>query len=390
MQVQTEKDPLIFGYPRIKVKWQSGGEQIHIGRNTKENRETIRILNLGIQGSGKSSLLECWAVRFQKIIDLFGSSDGESLCWCKKEFFEFFKQKYNRDPTILLVYGEGKKLACKFDTIHIDQLTLKDIAEHDITTTTQLFHISLQEYYATLGKVIEILEKRIFWSDPWALTIREAADWGRARTKVVKDDEGAKRDLVRFYRQNRHRGLAVLMDTLRWTNLDKEFRDLSNYICVKKIGIQLLPKDLRFLYRYWKPRSLMKLPANLFGLITDNRSIGVGKFDYPTWHKATKENILKSTNIEIEDTETGERVDERRYGVGDLDHSEIIEKYIQLQSVRKVANELSRSTATIHNHIKEHNLMIQRKGECQKCKHSKGQFSKDTIIKQKEPAPRLP
>lgn len=393
MQAQTEIKELqhsdTFGYPRIKIKWQSGGEGIHIGRNTKENRETIRILNLGIQGAGKSSLLEVYAVRFQKIIDLFGSSDGESLCWCKPEFSTFFKQKYNREPKILLIYGNGKKLACKFESLHIDELTLKDIQEHDITTTTQMFHADLQEYYGTIGKIIEILEKRLFWDDPWALTIREAGDWGRARTKVVKDDEGAKRDLIRFYRQNRHHGLAVLMDTLRWTNLDKELRDLSNYICIKKIGIQLLPKDLRFLYRYWKPRSLMKLPSHLFGIITDNRSIGVGTFEYPTWHKATKENILKTTAIEIQDTETGERTDERRYGVGDLDHAEIIEKYIQLQSIRKVCKEMVRSTSTVSNHIKDHNLAIKRVGECQKCKHSKSQFSKDTIIKQKEPPVRL-
>jgi hypothetical protein len=213
--VQEQLTPsLSFGYPRIKVKWQSGSEEIHIGRNTKENRETVRILNLGIQGAGKSSLLEVFAVRFSKIIDLFGSSDGESLCWCKPEFTEFFKQKYGREPKILLVHGDNKKLACKFSTIHIDELKLNDIKEYDITTTTQLFHTDLQAYYSTLGKTIEILEKRLFWDEPWALTIREAGDWGRARTKVVNDDEGAKRDLIRFYRQNRHHGLAVLMDTL--------------------------------------------------------------------------------------------------------------------------------------------------------------------------------
>lgn len=385
MQVEIENPkPDTFGYPRIKVKWQSGGEAIHIGRNTSEDRETIRILNLGIQGAGKSSLLEAFSVRFKKIIDLFGSCDGESLCWCKPEFIEFFKQKYGKEPKILLVYGEGKKVACKFDTINIEQLTLNDIKEHDVTTTTQMFHTNLQAYYATIGKIIDLLEKRLFWDEPWALTIREAGDWGRARTKVVKDDEGAKQDLIRFYRQNRHHGIAILMDTLRWTNLDKELRDLSNYICIKKIGIQLLPKDLRFLYREWRPRSLMKLQNKLFGIITDNRSIGVGTFEYPTWHKATKENILKSTGIEILDTETGERTDERRYGVGDLDHAEIIEKYIQLQSVGKVATELVRSKSTVSNHIKEHNLAIKRKGECQKCKHANSQFSKDTIIKQKE------
>jgi hypothetical protein len=371
-----------FGYPAIKIKWQSGGEKLHIGRKP---RETCRLLNMGLQGTGKSSLLEVFSVRFKKIIDLFGSVDGESLCYCKPQFQEFYKAKYGREPTILLIYGEGKKIASRWDSIHIKDLTLKDITDHDITTTTQMFYNTLQDYYAALGEVIDVLEKRLFWDYPWALCIREAGDWGRARTKVVADDEGAKMDLIRFYRQNRHHGLAVLMDTLRWTNIDKEIRDLSNIICVKKIGIQLLPKDLRFLYKYWKPRSLMKLPNNLFGIITDNRSIGIGRFDYPEWHKEEKENILLTTGIEIGSTEsTDSGKEERRYGVGDLDHAAIIEKYIELQSIRKVASELVRSLSTISNHIKEHNLSVKRVGECQKCKHSKSTFSKDTIIKKVE------
>ncbi len=385
MQVyEPTKQPNVFGYPTIKVHWQSGGEGIRIGRHCKEDRETIRILNMGIQGAGKSSLLEVWAVRFNKIIDLFGSVDGESLCWCKAEFTTFFKSHYGREPKILLITGDGKKVACKFDTIQIDQLTLKDIEEHDVITTTQMFHATLQAYYACIGEVIGILEKRIFWDTPWALCIREAGDWGRARTKVVADDEGAKQDLIRFYRQNRHHGLAVLMDTLRWTNIDKEIRDLSNYICIKKIGIQLLPKDLRFLYRYWKPRSLMKLPNKLFGLITDNRSIGVGTFEYPEWHKATKENILKLTSIEIEDMETKERTDPENYTIGELKHAEIIEKYLELKSYRKVEEATGRAKSAVAEHIKIHNTFVNKKQECPKCKAAKSPFSKDIILKEKQ------
>lgn len=384
IQSPTQLGNKPFGYPKIKVNWQSGYEEIHIGRNCKENRETIRILNMGIQGAGKSSLLEVFSVRFKKVVDLFGSVDGESLCWCKPEFEAFFKEKYGTKPKILLIHAEQKKVACKWDTITLKDLTLADIEEHDITTTTQMFHSTLPDYYAAIGDILSIIEKRIFWDDPWSLTIREAGDWGRARTKVVKDDEGAKQDLIRFYRQNRHHGLAVLMDTLRWTNIDKEIRDLSNYICIKKIGIQMLPKDLRFLYRYWNPRSLMKLPNQLFGLITDNRSIGVGKFDYPTWHKSTKENILKSTGIEIMDQETGERTNKHNYNIGDLDHAEIIEKYMQLKSVGKVATELVRSKSTISSHISQHNRFVQKKQECPKCRNAKSIFSKDTIIKTKE------
>lgn len=362
--------------PRIRYKWYRDGELIRWNR-------PLRIMALGIQGSSKSSILEVCAVRYKKIIDILGSCDGESLCWCKPEFINWFTQYHDRPPKILLLTGEGVKIASVFDTVTSDELTLQMIEDHDVVTTAQLLHQTKEDYHKTMTKIIDILETRIYWKEAWCLLIREAAHWAYARMKIFKDDEAAKSDLVEFFRENRHHGLAVLMDALRWTDLDKIFRDLSDYLFVKQLGDQGLPKDLRYCYRYWKPKSLRWLKNNLFGIKSVRGSIGVGQFARPIWHKEETENILETTRIERQFSEK-EQVDERRYGVGDLDHATIIEKYIELKSIGKVASEIARSKSTIHEHIKKHNVSVDRFGECQNCKHSKSIFSKDHITKGKE------
>jgi hypothetical protein len=107
--------------------------------------------------------------------------------------------------------------------------------------------------------------------------------------------------------------------------------------------------------------------------------VGFGRFEYPSWHKEEKEDILKSTNIEVKRADHA-MPDDRRYGVGDFEHSEIIEKYMELKSEGKTAVALGRSSRTIHVHIQKHNLAIEKIGECSKCHHSKSPFSKDSII----------
>jgi hypothetical protein len=364
-------------YPRIRIQWLRDGEEIDFER-------PLRGLAMGIQGSAKSSLLEVCGVNYPKIIDILGSRDGEALCWCKPEYETYFQAAHNRKPNILLITGEGVKVASKQDSVNIKDLKLKTFQEpYDVITTAQMLHQTEKEYYGTMNRIIDIIEGRLYWDEPWYLMIREAANWAYARLRVVKDQEAAKSDLIKFFREGRHHGVAIFMDTLRWTNIDKEIRDLSDLLFIKKLGDQGLPRDLRYCYRYWTPKSLRWLSKNRFGIKSVSGSIGVGIFDRPTWHKEEKENILKSTQIEIK-YEQKEDTEERRYGVGDFQHAEIIEKYIETKSMHKTAADLSRSSATVKAHIASHNLSVKRLGECDKCMNAKSQFSKDPIVR---PAP---
>lgn len=333
-----------------------------------------------MRGSGKSSLLEVLAIQYSKIIDLFGSSDNEGLCWCKPEFDHLFQALYGRPPNILLITGKGKQVASKFATKNIDELKLSDFKEYDIITTVHAFYVDETRYFEALHKITRLLWKqRTYWTEPWFVLVREASNWIYSRMKMVKNDAMAKADFVKSLREARHHGLAVGVDTIRWTSLDKEVRDVSDYIFLKRVGAIGLPDDLRWMYRYIRPYSMMQARPQAFMLTTGRGAVGFGKFDYPLWHKEEKENILKSTSIEVKRTEEAVPED-RRYAMGDFEHAEVIAKYKELQSMGKVAKALVRSPATIHKHLTLHNKEVKVRKKCSRCYHAASEYATKIIV----------
>ncbi|MFQ6053167.1 MAG: helix-turn-helix domain-containing protein [Candidatus Bathyarchaeia archaeon] len=54
--------------------------------------------------------------------------------------------------------------------------------------------------------------------------------------------------------------------------------------------------------------------------------------------------------------------------VSDREHGAIIERRDDEMSMKTIAEEVHRSTATINNHIKRHNWSIDRVGFCEACR----------------------
>ena len=368
-----EVDPNFDKIPDIKLRWVRFQERICF------STKCLLFLALGIKGAGKSSLLEVLAVRYSKIIDLYGSSDMESLSWCKPEFAKVWRTIHGCEPNILLVTGKTKEVSCRWDTCHIADLTLKLIEEHDVITTVEPFFAQEGEYYEALAKIVNILWKqRLFWKEPWYVLIREASNWLYSRSKVVKDDNFAKAEFLKAMREARHHGISVGADMLRWTSLDKEIRDLSDYVLIKNLGAVGLPQDLRWLYRYFKPYPMMQMKPNTFILSSAKGSVGFGVSDYPIWHKPEHENILKLCGIEIKGIES-EVPDDRSYNAGAFEHHEIIQTYMETKSMPQTATNTARSYKTVWNHLADHNSAISHLGECKKCYNAKGGFSKILI-----------
>lgn len=345
--------------PEIKVKWLRGPETIDFARpNT--------YLVVGQRGTGKSSLLESIATRYPKVIDLFGSKDSECLAWCKPE---------SPFHDILFIVGKGVTVVSQWPQVSIDELTLKDFEAHQVILTTHVFYSSSREYFSALQQITELLwEKRTSWTEPWIVLVREAANWVYSRLQIVKDSNLAKADFVQLLREARHSGLAVAVDTLRWTSLDKEVRDVADFFFMKRVGAIGLPKDLRFIYRYVQPFSMMKLDPEVFVMLTSQGNICIGKFDYPIWHKEEKENILHKINVQV--SYEGRKL-EQGLNVTVFEHSKIMETYIANKSMRKTAALLKRSSDTIFNTVKRHDENIESVGYCYECRTALSPLEKE-------------
>lgn len=362
------ENPIVTELPKLNIRYLRDTDDIDFNRpNT--------FLCVGMRGTGKSSLLETLAVRYPKIIDIFGSKDNESLGWCKPE---------SPYKNVLFVIGDNITVNSQYPTINYKELTLKDMEKFEVITTCHAFYNTKAEYFIAIQEITQMLcDKRNFWTIPWALVIRESANYIYSRLQVVKDSNMAKADFIALLREARHSGVAVLVDTIRWTSIDKEVRDVSDFIFIKRVGAIGLPKDLNFLYRYVNPRSMMKLWKNVYVLLTGTGAIAIGKFDKPAWHKEENEDILTKLHIDVVYLDP-ERVIQGQ-NVSPSEHAIIIRSYSELQSMGKVATKLSRSKDTIQRAVKRHNDTIGEIGHCLECYNCKEELATVKIKPKREP-----
>ena len=324
----------------------------------------------GIRGSGKSSLLETFAMKYLEngshILDLFGSRDGESLAWLRSPIAE--------DKKILLLHGDNTDVSCSWDTKPVSKYTLSDIEKYDLVISSSPLYSDINTEYLQINKVLDLCYQRFEWKKPSFICIREAANLLYSRMKITPDQSMAKNQMIYFIREARHTGWALGVDTLKFTSLDIDIRVTIDYIFIKCPGIAGIPKDLNFLYKIYNPLSLQRMPAENFIVLTRRGSHGVGIFDYPKWHKDEGEPIMRKLGISVEH---GEAIVESKkdHTVGDFQHVDICSLRRDTLSYEKIATAQSVSTATAHSHVKIHNKDIVHNGFCKICTRAKSELS---------------
>jgi hypothetical protein len=163
-------------------------------------------------------------------------------------------------------------------------------------------------------------------------------------------------------REGRHMGVSMLLDSLRMYGIDIDTRSLADHLILKSQGVENLNKDLNFLYHYIKPEAFRRIPPEKFVILSRKGAIGVGRFKIPSWHKLESENILDSVGLKIEygtPIETGENRG-RFKTVGDWEHSQIVQLYLEGSSMNKISGQIKRSTKTVLDHINDHNSAVER------------------------------
>ncbi len=384
-----------YKLPAIVVSWDRIVSLKYVPFKKVIGKRPVTYMTVAPRGEGKSSLGEAIAVRYRKIIDVLGADDGESLCWCKQSFLEWFEGRYGRKPKILFIIGENMKVTSKenFDTATIQEVHLKTIFEYDIITTTQYFFKWYclkgddKEYYDTIGKLINIISMRKSFSaqrrEAWALLARESSDWAYARTKVTANAEENKALLLKDARKFRHKGIAFICDILRITNQDKEIRDLAEYTIMKGLGVDGLPNRWRWMYRYWDPNNFTACRVDHFSILTIKGDLGHGQFRKPFFHKEEYDNLFEECEIIYEVIRTEGDVDIEL----DAPTSRAFQhaKRIRLVNEGKPYSEVARqcnvsSRSTISQDIKLHNDAIMNMSYCELCKRAKCELS-ESIIK---------
>lgn len=327
-------------------------------------------LVMGNRGTGKSSLIEVLAERHNKIIDLYGSKDNENLCWCRKS---------SPIDDILLIHGENTHVDAPFDTKSTDKLTLKDIESYEATVTCNAFFSSDKVKFSSLEHVTNCLEQRTEWkeSDLMFMAFRETMDLVYSKMSQGQGEKDAKSNLLYFMRQLRHFGVSVGADMLRWTGIDKEMRDLSEYIIFKKLGWKGLPGDISFVFSYVEPVTFRYLNFDQCVVLQENGNIALGKYGLPKYHKEEGVDLLKEIGITVEHDQELEESTQQK--VGDKEHADILRLYNEEESMMVVAKKLQRSSATISFHVSYHNEQIEETGVCPRCKRANSDLSETQI-----------
>jgi len=333
---------------------------------------------IGGTGAGKSALVELFSSKYRRIIDLYGSADNEGLTWLRSPDHK----------NVLLLKGASAKVDCNCaDVINATDLTLPDIEAHDAVISANAFYSKDEEEWYSVGKIMQKLRNRLHWTECWSLAIREASSLIYSRLCLGDSQTMAKNYVLNVTKQMRHHGFAVALDTIRWMGIDVEMRNIADYTFIKAQGIDGLPANLRFLYRYFLPSGIMRMPVYDFVVVSRKGPVGFGLSDCPFWHKKEEEDLLRIFDIEVSYKELA-RVTDGKMGVkvSDYEHVRIVKARLTLKDkferplgMQKLAKAVMRSSATIFRHIEEHNHMVELLGQCEMCSRVNSEYAKKLI-----------
>lgn len=210
------------------------------------------------------------------------------------------------------------------------------------------------------------------------MIVREAANLYYSRIKITQNQTAAKAEMVYLIREARHMGVAMGLDTLKYTSIDSDIRAVTDYLIFKAQGIQGLPRDLFWIYKYIDPGVLRVLKPDQFVCLHRGGALGLGVFGELGWHKQEKEHILNTLGITCEYSEEINYGENKGtfYTLGDHEHAEIIQDYLErCLSMNKIADLRGYSSGTIYNHINRHNNEVKKNGECPNCRRVSNQYA---------------
>jgi hypothetical protein len=273
---------------KLNLVWLRGQGEIDFSRPNV-------FYNLGARGAGKSALLELFASRYLdhggKVIDLFGSKDGEALAW--------LRSPYAKERKVILLRGDLVEVKSGHENIAASKFRASDLDRGDIFVSAAPLYESMDAEFDGVNRIINVLWSRRNWTVPFYAVMREAANLMYSRIKIRNNQMLAKAETLYMMRESRHVGLALGLDSIKHTSIDVDIRVLTDYLIIKSTGMHGLPRDLWWVYNQFDPVQMRRLKAREFIIVDRHGHLGFGTFDLPPWHKEEREDIVKETGIEL-------------------------------------------------------------------------------------------
>jgi hypothetical protein len=335
---------------------------------------------LGLAESGKSALNEYLAHFHPKIIDIFGSRDNENLCWLRES---------SPVENPLLVCGDNTDIDSKWPYKHVSELTIQDIDGHDATITCDAFYSDQDTKFQDIQRICDLLYQRKSWDkeggDIIYLVIREAMSLLYSKVSLGVGEKEAKAAILTFLRELRHFGVSFGADSLRWTGIEKEIRDLADYTFFKQIGEVGLPKDKRYIYNYVEPKTFAHMKPWESIVLHKTGALAYVATPLPPWHKQEGINLLQELEIII--TNRAVIIEDGPTKIGDREHEQIVREYSKTLSMQTVSDLVHRSKSTISQVVQKHNRTVEKLGQCDACSRIGSDLAGTTIRKRPDLAP---
>ena len=307
-------------------------------------------------------------------MDAFGSVDGENLAWLRSDLI--------KNKEVCLLKGENVDVKTEHDVKLVENLSLKDLERYDLIISSHPLYLNRDHEYYSIGTLVGLLYKRLHWQRLLCMIAREASSLWYSRIKVSESQTNMKSEALYMFREMRHVGVSLALDSLRLQGIDIDLRTHTDFLFIKSQGIDGLPDNLSFLYyNYFNPSFLRNMKPWEFALVCRKGSLGVGHFPYHEWHKLPKENIVKNVGLKIE---YGVELEQPRdmgtfQSIGDVEHLKIMELYAEGLGYNKIHVQLNRSTKSLHDHIHKHNDAVNRSGFCAVCRRAGGEYSGQVV-----------
>ena len=360
------------------------------------NRPTTDFV-LGVRGGAKSSFLEHRGEGFlrrkQIVLDLFGSRDGEGLAWLRSKWANIDERTPDFEKKILLIHGDSCDVSSPVDTVNVSKLRMDHFKKYDLLISASPLYASVDDEFTQVNTITDILYRRLTWQKIIYVIVREASNLYYSRLRVSKSQVNAKAEMIYLIREARHMGMAMGLDTLKYTSIDLDIRAVVDHIVFKAQGILGFPRDLVWLYGYFKPSFVRKMKPHQFIMLTRKGSVGVGIFPEVKWHKKEKENIVKKVGVKVEIGD--EIVYSRQQGeyrrIGDYEHARMTELYFwgtdgKGMGIRKVGkhSEVNRSPSSVREQLIKHDSAVGRSGFCAVCRRAGGKLFESKVYGKKK------